>query len=111
MQAKFMSPAEFWRMHGGCAPLLRPVAVCMLSLNHAAGVVNGTGVPMTSFTASAQTLSQEVYYYSNSKMLDARRCRGKLVKSKLYFDADGNQIEYPKWGDKQADSGSESVSE
>ena len=39
MQAKYLSPCAFWKMHGACAPLLRPLAVVIHELNHAAGLL------------------------------------------------------------------------
>ena len=84
-QAKFLSPAEFWKMHGGCAPLLRPVALCVLSLNHAAGGCERNWSTHDFLygkrraSTAAGTLSKEVYYYTNSRLSDKRRARGKLL--------------------------------
>jgi hypothetical protein len=116
MQAKFLSPAAFWTMHGGCSPLLRPVALCVLQLNHAAGGCERNWSThdflygKRRHSTSSNTLSREVYYYTNSRMYDTRVARGKkkLSKKRKHCTLNGEDLEYPEWADCYS-SGNESV--
>jgi hypothetical protein len=114
-QAKHMSPWQFWNMHGHCCPLLRPVAMVVLHLNHAAGGCESNWSTHDFLcgkrraSTSANTLSKEVYYFTNQRMVDKRFARGKKRQREVkYYDDDGKEIAFPLWGDKDADSQDES---
>ena len=45
-------------------------------------------------------------------MLDQRRVRGKAAKHEVkHYDNDGNELDFPLWADREANSGSKSISE
>jgi hypothetical protein len=118
MQAKYQTPSEFWDMHGAGSPLLRPVALVVLRLNHAAGGCERNWsthdflCSKRRASTSVETLAQECYFYGNQRMLDQRRLRGKAAKHQAkYYDNDGNEIDFPLWVDREAASGTESLSE
>ena len=107
LQAKLMSPWEFWNMNGGHSPLLRPVALVVLKLNHAAGGCERNWsthdflLGKRRASTSASVLSKETYFYTNQRMLDQRQARGKAAKKRRVHHAnDGNEVEYPLWADK-----------
>ena len=61
-------------------------------------------------STGAETLSKEVYFYTNSRLRDQRLARGKWKKRKQScYDANGNEIPYPELGDRTYDSGNESL--
>ena len=106
MQAKLLSPAAFWEMHGAATPLLRTVALCVLNLNHAAGGCERNWschdflYSKRRASTSATTLSNEVYYYTNSRMFDSKLARGskRPKKKRRHCDNDGQDVSYPEWG-------------
>jgi hypothetical protein len=115
LQAKLMAPSNFWVMHGSHSPLLRPLALCVLLLNHAAGGAERNWSAHDFLcgkrraSTGAEKLSTEVYYYMNQRMLDARTARGRPKKrAKKFYNDQGVEISHPEWADKWAESGSES---
>ena len=102
LQAKRMPGHEWWSLNGGHSPLLRPLAIKLLTLGHAAG---GSERNWSSHDflsgkrrtrSSTSTLEKEVYCYTNQRLLDRRRARGKFKKvKKTHYDERGNEVAYP----------------
>ena len=93
---------EWWSLNGGHSPLLRPLAIKLLTLGHAGGGSERnwsshdflSGKRRTS--TSTSTLEKEVYCYTNQRLLDRRRARGKFKKmKKTHHDERGNEVPYP----------------
>ena len=93
---------EWWSLNGGHSPLLRPLAIKLLTLGHAAG---GSERNWSSHDflsgkrrtrSSTSTLEKEVYCYTNQRLLDRRRARGKFKRvKKTHHDERGNEVPYP----------------
>ena len=114
LACRYTTPAEFWIMNGSHSPLLRPIGIRVSQLNHAAGGCERNWSAHDYLcgkrraSSSADTLSKEVYYYMNRRMLDSRQARGKKRKVKVYYDTNGNELVDPDLEEMRLNSGSES---
>jgi hypothetical protein len=114
-QAKHLSPWQFWHLNGHCCPLLRPCALVVVRLNHAAGgcernwSTHDFMLGKRRASTSVEVLSKECYYYTNQRMLDGRFARGKKAKKQVkHYDTNGTEVMFPIWGDALANSEPES---
>ena len=107
---------EWWGSWGQHSPLLLPIASDMGTIDHAAGGIERNWSAHDFLNSkrrsstSSNTLSKEVYYYTNSRLRDQRLARGKGKKRKVVcYDENGHEIIYPEIGDRTYQSGDESI--
>ena len=93
---------EWWSLYGGHSPLIRPLAMKLLTLGHAAGGAERNWSTHDFLSgkrrqrAKVSTLDKQVYCYSNQRLLDKRLARGAFKKAKrAHYDEDGNEVAYP----------------
>ena len=115
-QIPHLNPWQFSNSHGGCSPLLRKVVMVILRLNHAAGSCERNWSTYDFLygkrraSTSVETLASEIYYYTNQRMQDGGHARTlkKPKRQRKFYEDEANEIQFPLWKDKEANSGSES---
>ena len=90
LHAMSMPGYEWWSLYGGHSPLIRPLAMKLLTLGHAAGGAERNWSTHDFLSgkrrqrAKVSTLDKQVYCYSNQRLLDKRPEGEHLASAKIW---------------------------